>query len=430
MSRRVAALVPLLVVLLAPRVSVGQSLRDKLPLLFSFGNCGQPLCLDGSVNAANGHGEHFIPAAASGNAALLNFISDAVALSVAHIPLAAAASGVTFRFENGLPVRTSGSAGPVFGERSQTLGRGRAFVGMNINSIKFRSLRGVPLSSLAFTFTHQNVGSPTLGDPVLENDVIEVHTALDLGLVVTNLFLTYGVFDRVDVGVAVPLVYASLQGRSTGQINPFGSTAVHFFSGSATDPVLRATSFVEGSAFGVGDVATRLKVRLSETPNRGLALIGDIRFPTGREEDLLGSGEISARGLAVVSGQFGEFSPHLNAGFLYRGGDRQNNALLVALGFDHLVAPWVTFAADILAERQVGDNKLTLPGEVDIQAPFFRAVQPTNIPERRDDLLDMSIGFKFAVGSGLTAVTNTLFPIGGGGLRPDAAWTVGLEYNF
>src|SRR4051812_45166724 len=31
-----------------------QGLRDQIPDLFRFGDCGEPLCLAGSVNAANG----------------------------------------------------------------------------------------------------------------------------------------------------------------------------------------------------------------------------------------------------------------------------------------------------------------------------------------------------------------------------------------
>src|SRR6185503_5117308 len=55
-----------------------QTLRSKFVDLFSFGTCGRPLCLDGSINAQNGHGDHFITSAVAGNAAIFSFIPDAV----------------------------------------------------------------------------------------------------------------------------------------------------------------------------------------------------------------------------------------------------------------------------------------------------------------------------------------------------------------
>jgi hypothetical protein len=55
---------------------------------------------------------------------------------------------------------------------------------------------------------------------------------------------------------------------------------------------------------------------------------------------------------------------------------------------------------------------------------------PTNIPNMRDDIIDASIGLKFVTSPGLTIITNALIPLNDGGLRPDVAWTLGLEYNF
>ena len=45
----------------------------------------------------------------------------------------------TFRFEGGVPVRTSQSAGPIFAERAQTLGRGRMLAGLTRSSFSFTS---------------------------------------------------------------------------------------------------------------------------------------------------------------------------------------------------------------------------------------------------------------------------------------------------
>src|SRR5512147_1085067 len=132
-------------------VASGQGLRQKLELgLFSFGSCGEPLCLPALVTAGNAHGRHFIPSAEAGNAAIIAFLGSAIGSNVSNIPISATTSGVTYSFEGGAPVRTNVSGGPIFAERAQTLGRGRVLIGANASSIHFNTLRGIPLSSLDF----------------------------------------------------------------------------------------------------------------------------------------------------------------------------------------------------------------------------------------------------------------------------------------
>lgn len=78
----------------------------------------------------------------------------------------------------------------------------------------------------------------------------------------------------------------------------------------------------------------------------------------------------------------------------------------------------------------MGDSKLTLPGPVNFTAPFPRTIIPSNIPDRRDDILNASLGAKFASQKGFTVILNALVPLNRGGLRPSTLWTAGLEYGF
>lgn len=410
-----------------------QGLRSQISKLFSFGDCGQPLCLAGSISVGglSPHGFHFIPSAAAGNATLIGFVTDAIGSSVANTPISATSSGATFSFEGGLPVKTSVSSGPVFGERSQTLGRGRVFIGANVTGIHFESLRGVPLDNIALNFTHQDVGNPGLGDRAVENDVIAVRLSLDVNLVVASFFVTYGLLDFVDIGVAVPVVRTSLEGTSVAQILPFGGdTAVHFFAGTPSTPVLRATAATRGSASGFGDVAVRVKVNFVQGKRAGVSMLIDGRLPTGDSANLTGAGDAAVRALAIVSARFGDFSPHLNAGYLGRGGAQQNDAVLATVGLDQPLGSWATLAADLISEWQVGVSKLTLPGPVNYILPFPRTIDPTNVPNRRDNLLNGSFGFKFITPRGVTVVANSIVPLGHGGLTPGVVWTMGLEYSF
>jgi len=435
----------LVVLLLAAAPLDAQSLRDKIAELFIFTAGQDPLFLGGTAGSDSAtalHADHFVPSAVADNGTLISFMGTAISQNVSSLPVSATSGGATFRFEGGVPVPTSGSPGPIFAERAQTLGKGRIFIGANINHLHFETLRGVSLNGVQMVFTHQNVTGPECvsivgascapyGVPTHENDVIDLNLALDIDMTVTSFFLSFGLLDRVDIGVVLPVVSTSLTGTSDAQIVPFGgTTAQHFFGGTPANPELSTSRFVQGAATGIGDIATRVKINFSRSERTSFSVLGDARFPTGSEDDLLGSGHFLLRALGILSSRFGAFTPHANIGYLFRNSDQQNDAVLATVGFDHLMAPWATLAVDFVSELQVGESKLTLPGPVTYEEPFHRTINVTNIPNERDDLINGSFGFKFTTQSGIILVANTLWPLNRGGLRPNVIWTAGLEYNF
>src|SRR5438094_8070202 len=183
----------LVVLLLAAAPLEAQSLRDKIAELFIFTAGQDPLFLGGTAGSDSAtalHADHFIPAARAENGTLISFISNAISGNVANLPVSATSGGSTFRFEGGVPVRTSVSPGPVFAERAETLDRGRVFVAANVHRKHFTSLRAVRLDGIEMTFTHENVTGPACaslvgescaryGVPAPENDVIRPPMALD-----------------------------------------------------------------------------------------------------------------------------------------------------------------------------------------------------------------------------------------------------------
>jgi hypothetical protein len=424
-----------------------QGLRDIVSDLFIFGDGEQPLFLGGSGNPNNPetirlHGDHFVPSAVASNGSIIAFLTNSIGSSIGSLPLSAASGGSTFRFEGGAPVRTSLSAGPVFGERAQTLGRGRMLIAVHRSGASFRTLRGVDLSNLELTFTHANVDFPgcdtiaggdcsKLGIPEVENATIDLRLDLDVDLTVTSFVATYGITDRIDFGVVLPVVSTAIHGQSEAQIVPFGGgAAVHFFAGTPENPVLTASRFVDGSATGLGDVAARAKINLRDTAPLAIGILIEGRFPTGDEDNLLGAGSFAGRGLAIASGRFGAFSPHGNVGYIYRGGKSDTDALLATVGFDQLLAPWATMAADLISEFQVGSSDVHVPPDVVIEAPFRRVIHSSNLPDRRDDIVNGSFGMKFTTQQGMTFIANAAWPLNRGGLRPDLFWTFGVEYSF
>ena len=296
--------------------------------------------------------------------------------------------------------------------------------------LNYTTLRGRPLRDLNFTFTHQNVDPADYGSPDFENETIDVNMSMDLNLIVSTFYMTWGVLDNVDVSVALPWVYSSMRASSIGQINPFGPNGPHYFAGDATSPVLRAVASVDGSASGIGDIAARMKWNLSRTPRFGLSLLADGRFATGDEENLLGAGETSVRGMLIASTQMGTFAPHLNAGYVSRSGEFGADGVLATIGFDQLVSSWATLAADLITENPVGNNAPPLPSTVTFDVPYRRSIEPTDIPNVRDRYASLSIGMKFTTSNGVQLLTNVITPLQRAGLQSDAIWTFGLEKAF
>lgn len=429
LARRLMSAILVFLATAAP-LSAQQGVRGRIAELLSFGSCGEPLCLDNSVNATNGHGRHFIPDIIARNGAIVDFLADAIAANASNLPLSATGSGVTFRFVGGLPVRTSSSLGPVFGERAQTLGRGRLVVGSNISGTSFSSLRGVPLDELILNFAHDDVDPPGLGRPVRENDILQVRLDLNVNLLVTTFFTTFGLSDAVDVGVAVPIVHTGLTGRSLGIILPFGIPTSHFFAGDSANPVLTARASTFGFATGVGDVALRLKANLRSSERFAAAFMGDARLPTGNEDDLTGSGHFGMRGLFLASSRLGSVSPHVNLGYDLRTGQGRSDAILATGGFDQPMSDWATLAVDVITEWQVGSGALRLPEAIHYEYPVERTIVPTNIPNLKDHRAHGSFGMKFRVLGGPILVANALVPLRRGGLESRFVWTLGLDGNF
>lgn len=412
--------------LLAGAPLAAQDLRSTITELFTFGDCGAPLCLE----LGDEHGNHFIPAVTAGNETVIAFLTEAIGRAASSTPLSATSSGATYTLVGGLPVRSSTSAGPIFAERAQTLGRGRFYLGSNVTGQQFTSLNGVPLDNILINFAHQDVGNPGTGDPEFENDIIQLTMNLDMSIAVASLFATYGVTDFIDLGVAVPFVRASFTGAADAQILPFGPSPLHRFGGTIDDPILRVATDASGNSSGLGDIVGRIKINLGQSSRFGAALLTDVRFPTGDADNLLGSGSTSLRALGVASAQFGSFSPHVNVGYLARGGEFQSDAIVARLGFDNLMTSWATFAAELLSEWQVGENPITLPGDIIFTAPFERRVASVSIPQRRDDILNAAMGFKFNVRGPMVIVTNIMMPLLSSGLQPDYFWTLGLEASW
>jgi hypothetical protein len=427
----------------APSFAQSEGLQAEFLKLFTFGTgCGTDVlfCLQSGSGTPDFAQQAFSTNANATALELTVFLQGAIASGIATIPAPSAGSGETlvlnaFGF---LGRDEEESLGPILAERHLTLGRGNLLVGANVTDLRFENLRGTSLSELHFNVVQRDLPptGPPLGDPAIERTYLSVTTSMALDARVGNFFLTYGVSDRLDFTALIPVVSAALSGFSdaTIVIGPGEDPAAGFsFGGPTEDPKLRERSVVPRSrATGLGDISLRGKLRLNGTEDRlGLALLADVRLPTGDEEDFLGSPGTSVQGIGIMSLEAGAgFTPHANAGIVLRTGESQRNTVVAALGFDHRTSNRLTIAAEFLSQIPLGDNPLVLEKLVIRDGFGNDTVVPTsNLPTVRDDQFDGALGFKYQLGK-WAFLANAIVPFNDGGLRSDVLWTLGLQGGF
>ena len=395
-----------------PQTALAGNVKDIIGDLYG----GDGFTLGGSTP---GHHAEFDQDAAS----TLNDFSGAIAAAASILSFNSTVTGITFDIEQGIPVRTTESLGPLLAERASTLGKGKLNLGVAFSRADFKRFEGDDLDSLSLTFPHQvsvTAGCAAVGDPTEDafcNDTIEASIDLEIEQNTLGLFGTYGVMENWDVGVVVPLVYVKAKVQSRAEIVVNRSIGIpspliiHRFSPTSGDQPVDSR---KEEAFGIGDVILRTKYDLSDllqskqdpvTPDLGV--LGQVSLATGDEDDLLGLGETSFLGLLIASKQFDWFSPHVNLGYEVTTGDAELNNLRYVAGFDARLHQQVTVGIDVIGRWHPDGDGVR-------------------------DLIDVAVGGKwdpFDIGAPFSA--NVLIPINKDtGLRADVIWSVGFEFTF
>ena len=198
-----------------------------------------------------------------------------------------------------VPIRRSQSFGPMFAERPFTTGKGRLNAGVVFQHTSFASVGGQSLNELEGSVSYR------FGD-----EVYRFNSSLDVAIDRTIISGTYGVHDRIDVGVIVPVGRARVSG--------FSSSYQLSIGGVETD---RTDS--NGSSFGLGDVVVRAKTALFASDRFDAAATVDFRLPTGDPEKLLGTGYTQTKVLFVGGSTLGALAPHVNVGYTFGGSGMQ-----------------------------------------------------------------------------------------------------------
>ena len=207
-------------------------------------------------------------------------ISLATGLEVATSPLGISSAGFAYKLDpaTGLLVRTATTFGPSFSERVLTAGAGKLSIASSLSVATYDRLGAFKLEQMELS----RVESPS---PAVARQGM---TSLVLSSQTLVMYAALGATDRLDLGVAVPIVKVKVDGLS-------------WVENENGDVLLRSTA--SGISSGIGDVAVVGKYRLArfgegEPDPGGLALLGTVRLPTGDRENLRGLGDHPDAGVA------------------------------------------------------------------------------------------------------------------------------------
>ena len=330
-------------------------------------------------------------------------ISRALRANLATLPVTTSSGAFVYRLNPALGTmeRVTQSFGPFFIERALTAGRRQASVGISYQHLHFTSLDGRNLRDGSLVTTANQ-----FTDEAAPFDVD--HLSLNVDASVTTLYGNVGATDRLEVGFAVPFVALLLDGS---RVNTYRGRTFTQATASA-----RAT--------GLADLVVRTKYTLFADSAGGLAAAADVRLPTGRQEDLLGSGSAALKISGIGSIDGGRASAHANAGISVGG-------LTKEISYGAAVTFAATGRVSVIGELL--GRWLDSPGHiVPVFAPHPRlnGVQTGRLTPDVSSLLIMTAvsGFKWNLTDTWVLAANVAVPLTRGGLTAAFTPFVGLDY--
>jgi len=342
-------------------------------------------------------------------------------------PVASASSSIVYRYDPTIdaPVLRPGLPGPIFGERAETVGKGRLDLTASYSFVRLATIDGEPLDDLVNQRTVGNRflffrvrGGTTLRDGRFTT-VLPVHANVDIGVTahIVSASVTYGVTPDLDVNVTLPVIRTSLDLETTTIVpDPrFPTFALPRGNPLAGTDVLSASA----DSAGVGDLLLRAKYIVHRGAPVDVALGLGLSLPTGSADDFQGTGTTRVFPGVIASRVLGDrVELFANAGMELDANDVGRSAVRWVLGGT------ISLLAERLAMPIVflGRHEIGAPAEP-IRVPFFFQIE-------RSDAVDASVGLRWRFLETALLSANALVPMNRSGLRANVVPTVNVEWRF
>jgi hypothetical protein len=379
----------LLLVLAVPATSRAQSVSDILSFLLT----------NRAVQT-----DDFARDTAAANATR-DTVTTLLGAELATLPPSLSSAGFTYRFDStlGTAARASSSFGSFFTERSLTGGKGQSALGVNVRSASYTRLDGQDLRDGRFVTTANQFRD--------EAQPFDVETlTLDIDSRVLTFTGSYGVSDRLDLSAAIPLIQLSLNG-----------TRVNTYRGGE---VVQAVA--EATSRGFGDVAVRAKYGLVAGTSSGVAVAGEVRLPTGREQDLLGTGKTAFSAILIASSELGPMGYHGN---LSLSGGGLSNEVAYRGAVCYSASDRVTVIGELIGRRAGDVGRLTAVREPHATIAGVDTIRL--LPDAAGlSTAAVVLGAKWNLTGTWILSGHTQLPITDRGLRSGVVTLIGLDYAF
>ena len=405
-------------------------------------------------------------------------LGKAIGSQVANqIPALSTSAGYTYQWNPELEVleRSAKTFGPLFTERAVTVGQGKFNVNGSYTYVKFSQFNGHNLDKLtnrvekAFVpetgtteyfglfrpFT--DVNNPN--NPRAAGDQVRLN--LDLEAQIFDFSFTYGLLDDLDVNIDVPvlLTYARSEISETlpdprclginGDCDFLLQNGVPGFGLGDDNGFFHLPSQVKReSKLGQGDIHLRTKWAPIAQPVR-LAGLLDLGLPTGDPANFQGTGD-TRLGTSLIASKdlFSFLEFHSQAGVEFNCTDVNRSQARYAAGFTAQAASFAAFSVDFIGRSEFGSqvripNSGRLPAVRNIDGvdtltqPLAELTndnsfkgRPLFVDIKRNDILDLAVGGRFAIGDHAMILANFLVPLNQDGLRADFVPTLAVETNF
>ena len=193
-------------------------------------------------------------------------------------------------------------------------------------------------------------GLPFSVDDFSEAERIEQRSIIRLTTEQTIANASFGLSDRIDIGVIVPYIRQTVSGEQRH--------AVHVVT--QRPAVLRFVRTALRRLVGPGRRHDPGQVPPAREAPRPAAAV-DVRLPTGDEDNLLGAGSTQTSAMLAAAAKGDDIAPHFNIGYTFGGGGlpdvvgrfepgdfRPSNEFKYTIGTEFMVSGPVTIAGDII----------------------------------------------------------------------------------
>jgi hypothetical protein len=336
-------------------------------------------------------------------------------------PATTTTPGFVYRYdpESGAYVRVTGTLGPAFLERAETIGAGKFDLAFSYLYARFTRTDDESLSQALSSKFLSTAGSLVIPQRIDTRDfALTSH--------VMYFSATYGIDDETDVNLLLPLYYTVMDGKRRfsvlGQFGDFES--------------------LDDNAFGPGDLLLRAKRRFFEHGSWDVAAGFAMELPSGSAANFQGLGDV-VLGPSLIASWIGpSVEAHGSFGIDINAGDLQRSGVRYGLGVSYAPIERFTVLLDLVGTSGFSQDDVSFfvpdPRLVSIRGEFNPPLQAKAVGNgteftttlERLDVVDLAIGVKVNVWRNLICFASAIVPLTNDGPHADVIPTGGIQYGF